>query len=81
MGRMISLRLDPDLDAQVRRAASREGTSVSEFIRRAAAERAANSLDVEDRFKGIIGQVHSGGGVAERSSDVFGEMLEEEFDR
>jgi len=42
---MRSLRLDPDLDQRVQRAAEREGVSVSEFLRRAAAERADRTLE------------------------------------
>ena len=41
---MRSLRLDPDLDEKVQRAAAISGLSVSEFIRNAAEERANETL-------------------------------------
>jgi hypothetical protein len=72
---MRSLRLDPDLDERVQRAAALEGESVSEFIRHAAAERADEILTKHPsgRFADIAGVVHGGGGRARRSGEVFAE--------
>jgi uncharacterized protein DUF1778 len=71
-----SIRLNPELDDLVRRAAAQEGASVSEFIRRAAAERAERTLGPRDQLAGIVGSVRSGGGAAARTGDAFGELLE-----
>jgi Ribbon-helix-helix protein, copG family. len=81
---MISLRLDAELDARVRAAAAARGESVSEFIRRAAAERADATppeKSLRQRVEEIVNKdpIHGGGGgVAERASDVFGDMLVEQ---
>jgi hypothetical protein len=74
-------RFDPELDERVRRAAAAEGTSVSEFLRRAAAERAQRTLGQRnsDRLADSIGVVH-GGGRGERARDssaALGELLAE----
>jgi Ribbon-helix-helix protein, copG family len=77
---MRSLRLEPQLDDRVRRAAAAEGTSVSEFLRRAAAERADRALSHRngDRLADVIGVVHGGGaGRARESGAAFGELLAE----
>jgi hypothetical protein len=80
---MRSLRLDAALDERVRRAAAKEGASVSEFLRRAAAERADSTLSQRnrDRLGDVIGSVHAGGGVARRTGDAFGDMLLDEHRR
>jgi hypothetical protein len=74
-----SLRLDPDLDTRVCRAAAREGQSVSEFLRRAAADRADRVLAERpsDQLRGVIGAVRSEGGRAARTGAAFGEALAE----
>lgn len=74
---MRSVRLDPELDDVVRRAARREGISVSEFLRRSAAERAQRMLPIDELFEGIVGAVHTGGGVARRTGEAFTELLTE----
>lgn len=76
---MRSLRLDPDLDEKVRRAAAIKGESVSEFIRHAAEERADETLteNHSDRFADIAGVVHGGGGRARRSGEAFTAVLAE----
>jgi hypothetical protein len=75
---MRSLRLDPALDERVRRAADAEGSSVSEFLRQAAAERADRTLATRnsERLADVIGAVHGGGGQARRSGAAFGELLD-----
>lgn len=75
---MRSLRLDPELDELVRRAAAREGSSVSEFLRRAASERAQRTLGDSDRdLADVIGAVRSDGGRAGDTGKAFGELLSE----
>ena len=80
---MRSLRLDPDLDKKVRRAAAAKGESVSEFLRRAAAERAEETLagDTSERFADVAGAVHGGGGRARRTGAAFSETLAEDRKR
>jgi len=74
-----SLRLDPELDERVRRAATLEGSSISEFLRRAAAERADRTLSQRDsdRLADIVGIVHGGGGRARNSGKAFADLLTE----
>ena len=75
---MRSLRLDPELDREVRRAAAIKGESVSEFIRQAAAKRAEETLAAgrgRERFVDVAGVVHGGGGRARRSGEAFAEVL------
>ena len=74
---MRSLRLDPDLDEKVRKAAAAKGESVSEFIRQAAAERADKTLKAHtsEQFADVAGVVHGGGGRARRSGTAFVEGL------
>jgi hypothetical protein len=74
---MRSLRLDPELDEKVQRAAAIKGESVSEFIRHAADERAEETLASasSDRFADVAGVVHGGGGQARRSGEAFTEAL------
>ena len=76
---MRSLRLDPDLDEKVRKAAAVNGESVSEFLRLAAAKRAEETLSARpsERFADVAGVVHGGGGRARRSGDAFAESLAE----
>jgi hypothetical protein len=76
---MRSIRLDPELDRQVRRAAALRGESVSEFLRQAAARHAEETLGrrVSDRFADVAGSVHGGGGRARRSGAAFAEAVAE----
>jgi len=74
VGCVRSLRLDPDLDQKVRRAAAIKGESVSEFIRHAAEDHADETLAAErpsDRFADVAGVVRGGGGRARRSGEAF----------
>jgi hypothetical protein len=75
-----SLRLDPDLEQRLARAAAVTGESLSQFIRRAAAARAdAVLIDrVDDDWSDVIGSVHGGGGRARRSGDAFTDLLGEQ---
>ena len=74
---MRSLRLDPTLDAKVQRAAAIKGETVSEFIRRAAEDRADETLtgQPDDAFADVAGVIHGGGGRARRSGQAFSEGL------
>lgn len=74
---MRSLRLDPALDRQVRKAAAVKGESVSAFIRHAAARRAEETLAEpgRERFADVAGSVRGGGGRARRSGDAFTDAL------
>ena len=76
---MRSLRLDPELDERVRRAAAVEGTSISEFIRRAAAERAERTLSQSgrERLADVVGVVRGGGGRARDTGKAFADLLRE----
>jgi len=77
---MRSLRLEAALDERVRRAAAAEGSTVSEFLRRAAAERAERTLAHRnsDRLADVIGSVHGGGaGRARDTGAAFGDLLAE----
>ncbi|HEY6399061.1 MAG TPA: ribbon-helix-helix protein, CopG family [Solirubrobacteraceae bacterium] len=73
---MRSVRLDPDLDEVVRRAAAQEGVSVSEFLRRAAADRARRRLSARDQLDDVLGAVQTKGGVARRTGAAFSEALQ-----
>lgn len=74
---MRSVRLTPELDERVRDAAAQEGASVSEFLRRAAAERADHVLAdrPSERLEDLIGVVRSKGGRATRTGAAFGDEL------
>jgi hypothetical protein len=74
-----SLRLDPDLEQRLARAAAVTGESLSQFIRRAAAARADAVLTdpVESDWSDVIGAVHGGGGRARRSGDAFADLVAE----
>jgi hypothetical protein len=74
-----SLRLDPELDERVRRAATIEGSSVSEFLRRAAAERAERTLArrASQQLADVVGIVHGGGSRARETGKAFTDVLTE----
>jgi hypothetical protein len=77
---MRSVRLDPSLDQRVRQAAAVEGATVSEFLRRAAADRTDRTLSQPNSAKlaDVIGSVHGGGaGRARDTGAAFGELLSE----
>lgn len=73
-----SLRLDPDLEERLLRAAAVAGESMSEFIRQAAAERADGLLSAGDRadFADVLGVVHGGGGQARRAGAAFTDIVD-----
>jgi Ribbon-helix-helix protein, copG family len=74
-----SVRLDPVLDDQVRRAAAAAGTTVSEFIRDAISERAKRALEQRtgERLADVVGSVQAGGGKARRTGKAFTDTVAE----
>lgn len=74
---MRSIRVDDELDIRVRQAAAAEGASVSEFIRRAASERADHTLatGASERLADVVGAVHGGGGQARDTGAAFANAL------
>ncbi|MBW8059459.1 MAG: DUF1778 domain-containing protein [Solirubrobacterales bacterium] len=75
---MRSLRLSAELDEQVRQAAALEGASVSEFLRRAATERAERTLgsDPRERLAYAIGIVKTDLRQARDSGGAFADIAE-----
>jgi hypothetical protein len=69
------VRLDPELDELVKRAAAQEGSSVSEFLRLAAVERANRTLAAREQLDDVIGAVRTRGGSAARSGAAFAELF------
>ncbi|HEX3391877.1 MAG TPA: DUF6290 family protein [Solirubrobacteraceae bacterium] len=81
---MLSVRLDNRLDTLTRKAAAMEGTTMSEFMRRAVAERAERTLSggAGGRLADVIGAVHGGGAARARDSGTaFAELLAERHKR
>jgi predicted transcriptional regulator len=74
---MRSIRLDPELDRKVRKAAAVRGESVSAFIRNAASKQAEETLAERgrERFRDVAGAVHGGGGRASRTGEAFTEIV------
>lgn len=74
---MKSLRLDPELEERLKQAAAAKGESLSEFIRRAADERATATLTAVPPvdFDDVLGAVHGGGGRARKTGAAFGEIV------
>ncbi len=77
MPNVKTLRLDPELEMRLQRAAAVTGESLSEFIRRAAAARADTLLRIGDRddFADVLGVVHGGGGQARRTGEALTDIL------
>jgi len=77
---MLTVRLDDRLNTLARKAAAAEGASMSEFMRRAIAERAKRALsgDTSGRLEDVIGAVRGGGaGSARHSGEAFADLLTE----
>ncbi|MGI8625820.1 MAG: DUF1778 domain-containing protein [Geodermatophilaceae bacterium] len=76
---MKSLRLDPELERRLQRAAAVKGETLSEFIRRAAADRAEETLVIghDGDFDDVLGVVHGGGGRARRTGSAFTDLVAE----
>ena len=74
---MRSVRLNDELDKRVRRAAATEGSSVSEFMRKAIAERVDRTLadGAEQRLADVIGAVHTDGQRARQTGTEFAKLL------
>lgn len=69
--------MDQKLDDRVQKAAAVEGASVSEFLRRAASERAESTLAAGDpgRLDDVLGAINGGGGRARDTGSAFGKLL------
>lgn len=80
---MRSLRLDPELERRLLRAAAVKGESLSEFMRQAAAERADAVLTPggSEDFADVLGVIHGGGGRARRTGAAFTEIVAERTSR
>ena len=76
---MTSVRLDPELEARLERAAALRGESKSDFIRAAVTDRIDATLgaSLADRLGHVIGQVDLGGGLAERAHELAREIIVE----
>jgi len=76
---MRSVRLADDLERRIQRAASLDSVTVSEFVRRAVAERADRVLGEEvssrERLRDSIGVAHGRGGRARRTGKAFSEEI------
>jgi Protein of unknown function (DUF1778) len=74
---MKTLRLHPELEQRLQRAASVTGVSLSEFIREAAAERADAVLRANPRadFTDVLGVIHGHGGQAQHTGQAFSDVL------
>jgi Protein of unknown function (DUF1778) len=68
-----SVRLDPRLEERLKQAATLRGESMSEFIRRAAAERADATLNARpaEDWNDVLGVVSGGGQRARRTGEAF----------
>jgi len=77
---MASVRLDPELEARVARAAALRGESKSDFIRHALAERVDATLAASpaERVAHLVGAVDLGGEVAGRAREAAAELIERE---
>lgn len=75
---MKSVRLDAALEAKLRQAAKLVGISESALIRQALGKRCDEILSnrADLRLADSIGIVDLGGGVAERASEAFTELLQ-----
>lgn len=80
---MKSVRLDPEVEKQLERAAEIAGVTESEFIREAIRRQANQVLgrSLEARLGDVIGTVRSKGGRARRAHDQFGNLLKKERHR
>lgn len=76
---MRSLRLNAELDERVRQAAALEGSSVSEFLRQAASERAERILaaDPAERLGYAIGVIEVGMNLARDTGGAFADLIEQ----
>jgi len=74
---MKSVRLDPELEAKLERAARAVATSQSEFIRDALSRRCDEVLggSLAEQLAPFIGVLNCPGGVADRTGAAFRELL------
>jgi predicted DNA-binding protein len=76
---MKSVRLTPELEARLERAAKASSTSQSEFIRRAVERQCDEVLGctLAERLKDVIGIIDGGGGRANRTGEAMRRILRE----
>ena len=69
---MASVRLDPELESRLERAAAARGESKSDFIRAAIGERIEATLGatLADRLDHVVGRLNLGGGRAEHAGEL-----------
>lgn len=74
---MKSVRLDPELEAKLARAAQATEMSQSQFIRDAVARRCEDVLgaSLAERLAGVVGIIESSGGRAEQTGSAFRRIL------
>ena len=75
---MLTVRLDPQLEEKAKRAASAEGISVSEFVRRALEKecRSVRGERLDVLLADLVGSASSGGSNAARKTGrAFKELL------
>jgi Arc/MetJ-type ribon-helix-helix transcriptional regulator len=77
---MRSVRLEPELDAQLQEAARATGRPVSEIIREAIRKWCDDWRGdrLDRRLSDVIGSARSGGGDSRRTGRDFAEALDEE---
>lgn len=67
----VSVRIDQQLQTQLRAIADSEGISVSEVVRRAVVRYVESSGSLRLQLEDVIGSIESGGGRASRSGETF----------
>ncbi|HMC89943.1 MAG TPA: ribbon-helix-helix protein, CopG family [Gemmataceae bacterium] len=74
---MKSVRLEPDLEAKLARAARAAAQSQSEFIREALVRRCAEVLgeSLAERLAPVVGVIKSAGGRANHTGKAFKQLL------
>lgn len=70
---MASIRLDPELEAQVRQVAARKGLSLSEVHRQALRIYVESETDRTGRFNDVIGIAEGDADLSTRVAEVFAE--------
>lgn len=67
----VSVRIDQQLQTQLRAIADSEGVSVSEVVRRAVVRYVESNGSLRLQIEDIIGSIKSSGGRANRSGEAF----------
>ncbi|CAN5874334.1 hypothetical protein BH24DEI2_BH24DEI2_17960 [soil metagenome] len=72
---MASIRLDPELEAQVRRVAARKGLSMSEVHRQALKIYVESETSRTGRFSDVIGIAEGDADLSTRVAEIFAEIV------